>query len=94
MRPCTSADNAASYIGVFAGGGAGPLGVGPTMDFDASSPHLTEYLRKGIARRARSTFLQKAGSPAFYLSIALLTPDLSRILSVHPHSAGKRPDSP
>ena len=28
MRPYTSADDAASHIGVFAGGGAGPLGRG------------------------------------------------------------------
>ena len=48
---------------VFAGGGAGPLGVWPTMLFDAPCPQLTYYLCKGITSRARAPFCKKRVPP-------------------------------
>ncbi len=56
-----------SYLGVFAGEGAGPLGVGPRMRLDASCFQLTPRLRKCIASRARAPFCKKRVTPHFSL---------------------------
>ena len=56
-----------SYLGVFAGEGAGPLGVGPKMRLDASRFQLTPPLRKCIASRALAPSCKKRVPPHFPL---------------------------